>query len=117
MRTHPMTRNQNADPATPTKEEVRRFKQEIPTKHGVNVMLPDAAGPFIRYDDYAALQAENERLRKSRDEVLEEAAKVVECLLPEGGSAEPQDKTDRLIDATRRSDVTAIRALKGDSHE
>jgi hypothetical protein len=39
------------------------------------------------------------------------AVEAIERLLPEGGAAEPQDETDRLIDATRRSDVQAIRAL------
>lgn len=33
------------------------------------------------------------------------------ALKGEGGAAEPQDETDRLIDATRRSDVGTIRAL------
>lgn len=42
---------------------------------------------------------------------LERAAKECESLLPERGAAEPQDKTERLIDAARRDDVRAIRDL------
>lgn len=51
------------------------------------------------------------RMAEARREALEEAAKACECLLPEGGSAEPQDQADRLIDQVRRQDVEAIRAL------
>jgi hypothetical protein len=70
-----------------------------------NGQQPTATIPLY---DQQSLDAAREEGRRAG---LKEAAIVIECLLPEGGAAEPQDKTDRLIDTTRREDVRAFRAL------
>ena len=49
------------------------------------------------------------------DAALEAAARATEILPEMGNAGPPQDNTDRLLDAQRRHDARAIRALKSNT--
>ena len=53
----------------------KRYRDKVMPGRGINwqgfdyVMIEDDTGPWVSHSDYAALAAENERLRKAGDEL------------------------------------------------